>query len=131
MKLRPAWNFIVLLVILLLCAGCSQTGSTPQWQKSIPGLYQGDQAGFRELIDLRPDGMFRHEVFIEEKSVLAESGKWSYEAASGAILVEPFTSFFDERARTTTRKGKERTEDVLLPLREGSIVKRISPSVDF
>lgn len=116
---------------VLAVAGCSENGATVRWETTVPGVYEGSESGFRETVDFRTNGEFRHEVFIDERSVLAESGKWSFDNETGAVSVEPFTSFFDRFSRKTVRLGVKHTSDALFVMRYGSAANTISPSVDF
>jgi hypothetical protein len=100
-----------------------------QWIKTVPGVYQGSQANLREVVTLAPTGTFRHEVFIAGKSACVESGRWTYE--KGAVIVEPFTSFYDKNVGKAVTNGSEHRSDALFVMRYGREAERISPSINY
>lgn len=102
-----------------------------QWVKTIPGAYVGSRSGFVELVDLRPDGSFRHEITIDGKPLVSGSGKWSYDVEESAVFVEPFTSNWDQKNHNLTTNLVQRTQDVLFVMRHGTAADKISPSVEF
>jgi hypothetical protein len=97
--------------------------------KTIPGCYVGVQAGFAETVELRSEGTFRHRVIVDGKTNVDESGSWLFER--GAVLLEPFTSFFDERRRLVVMTGSASSQGALFVMRYGRVAERISPSVGF
>lgn len=118
------------LLLFLLCgvlAGCDVV-SNAQWVKTIPGAYVGSRSGFVEVVDLRPDGSFRHEITIDGKPLVSESGKWSYDAEENAVFVEPITSNWDQKNHNLTTNRVQRTRDVLFVMRHGTVADKISPS---
>lgn len=117
-------------LFITLCAaltGCPDAVTDAQWAKTVPGIYDGSQSGVRKTVDLRPDGSFPHNASIEGKSLVAESGKGSYNVASGMVSLEPFTSFWDTKSNKLTMNGIPWSVGALGVLRYGHAAERISP----
>lgn len=121
---------LVALSGVLVFLGCSEDHRPADYEKALPGVYEGSQPGFREVLVLNTNHGFAHEVFVGGRSILVESGKWSYDG-NGAIRVEPFTSFFDERTRKVTQLGTNVTASFLYIVSYRGTVDTLSPSVDF
>lgn len=130
-KLTLEITLLLSVGAILTLMGCSYRVSDAEWANTVPGLYEVSKAGIQEKIDLQPGGNFRHQVLVGGKSVLTESGKWSFDVQAGSVLVEPFTSFFDRRDRKIVTEGVRRSQDSLFVMRYGTAAERISPSVDF
>lgn len=121
-------------ILIMICgtlAGCSDTVTDAQWTKTVPGVYEGSQSGFVERVYLRPDGSFRHDVSVDGKSLITESGKWSFDVKSGTVNVEPFTSIWDDKSRNLTTNVVPWTVGALFVMRYGHAAERISPAVEF
>jgi hypothetical protein len=122
-------KYFVSLICLLL-SGCYQT-LPPNWSKDLPGLYEGKQSGFREVIDFKPDGTFYHEVFLNESSLAVESGTWAIPQNQFLVELKPFKQFYDpiNNAFSTTNGNFGFYE--FRPLPDGKTFSNISASVDF
>ncbi len=116
---------------ILVLSSCSDKISDAQWAKTVPGFYDGSQAGFRETLALDPKGTFQHQVYLNRESVLSETGKWTFDVQSGIVLVEPFTSFFDKESRKIKAQGVLHPQDTFGVMRYGTAAEKISQSVDF
>lgn len=130
------WSFIYKKTILIalgvfLFAGCDGAKPKVQWETRIAGTYQGMQPGFSETIKLQTDGVFQHQVSLDGKLACSESGTWSYDEKRGAIMVEPFTSFFDSRKQTVIQSGEPFAVWALFWIRDGTATNFISPSTEF
>jgi hypothetical protein len=121
----------LLIVICGALVGCSDAVTDAQWAKTVPGAYEVSQSGFIEHIDLKPDGSFRHDVSFDGVSLVAESGKWSFDVTSGAVSAEPFTSIWDDKSRKLTTNVVHWSVGALSVMRYGQAAERISPAVDF
>lgn len=120
--------------LITLCGalgGCSNAVTDAEWAKTVPGVYEGSQSGFVERVDLRPDGSFRHDVSVEGKPLIAESGKWSFDVKRGTVDVQPFTSIWDDKGRKLTTNVVPWTVGALFVMRDGRAAERISPAVEF
>jgi hypothetical protein len=114
---------------MLSLTGCSKGVSDKQWASTVPGVYHGLQRNFREVLDVKPDGTFHHEVFIDNSSVHSEAGTWSYDVRSGMLQVKPFTSFYDRQSRRMTT-GVSAVADMLGVLRYGKAASKITQSIE-
>jgi hypothetical protein len=133
---RRRKRFVVKRPLLFLSAGivslcgCFDRVSDKQWEKTVPGLYEGSQSNFREVLDLQPNGNFGHEAFIDQKLVHRETGHWSYDVTSGMVSVKPFTSFYDREKRRIMTNGTPVAADMFSVLRYGKSASRITQSID-
>src|SRR5215207_1722281 len=94
LTIKSAIFFPICILLQIILCGCDDVPDAV-WQKSIPGTYQGEQPGFRETLELNLGGTFRHQVLLDERPSLSETGKWAFDVRSGAIHLEPFTSFWN------------------------------------
>jgi hypothetical protein len=120
-------------IVLTFCGvlvGCD-AASNAEWAKTVPGIYKGSQSGFVERVDLRPDGSFRHEVSVNGRSLVAESGRWALDVERGAVNVAPFTSVWDDASRKLTTHVIYWNVGVLWVKRHGHAAERISSAVGF
>jgi len=116
---------------ILVLSSCSDKVPDAQWAKTVPGFYDGSQAGFRETLALAPKGTFQHQVYFNRESALSETGKWSFDVQSGIVLVEPFTSFFDKENKKIKTQGVLHDQDAFGVMRYGTAAEKISQSIDF
>jgi len=120
--------------IAFLCctvlAGCDAVTNV-EWAKTVPGIYEGAESGFKERVDLRSDGSFQHTVSYDGKQLVGEAGKWSFDVHSGAVRVGPFTAVWDQESRKLTTNVTAWTTGALFVMRYGHAAERISPSADF
>jgi hypothetical protein len=122
----------ILFVGFLLWIGCSAYNTLPvDWDKDIPGLYEGAFAHYKEVVQFNNDGTFRHEVFEGGKNIYAESGKWSVTSGRYVIDLSAFTQFYDPMSRTFTTNMSKFVSYVFQPLPDGKKFFKISTDVDF
>jgi hypothetical protein len=119
--------FIFLVVVL---GGCSESVPDAQWVETVPGKYEGVAKDFREVLDLRVGGKYRHQVFIKNSLALDESGRWSYEVRRGVITLLPFTSFFDNKSLSAKTNGLLCYADMIAVIRYGDRARFLSFSPD-
>ena len=118
-------------VCCIALTGCYDAMSDSHWATTVPGIYFAHEPGFREVLELDATGTFRHEVIIGGQQKCIERGSWSYDVSSGAVRLEPFTSFFDQSSRERLHQGMHHSSDKMFVLRYGSHAERISPSTGF
>lgn len=130
--LQPNINrlMLVLTVGTLSLCGCFLAVSDKEWERTVPGVYEGSLQNFREVLDLNQDGSFRHEFFTGQQLVHSGTGKWSYDVKSGMIRVAPFTSYYERETRSSTTNGVTKAADVFAVLRYGKSASRITQSTD-
>ena len=121
----------MLIVFCGALAGCSDAVTDAQWAKTVPGVYEGSQFGFVERVDLKTDGSFQHNVSVGGKSLISESGKWTFDVERGMVSVGPFTSFWDAKSRRLTTNIVSSGADELSVMRYGKAAERISSVPDF
>jgi hypothetical protein len=118
----------------LLYVSVSLLGCSPQlpanWQKDIPGVYAGDQSGFREVIEFKSDGTFNHQVFFGGGLIHSESGKWRVPSGEKELVLEPFTQFYHRMDRAFSTNGVKFAFSPFWPLPDGRSFSVISASVD-
>jgi hypothetical protein len=121
---------LLVLSIVAPLSGCYQT-LPATWGKDVPGLYEGRHSGFREVLELRSDGSFHHELFKGDQSIFAESGKWTAPPGEFIIKLDAFTQFYDPVAQKFSSEGRSFVAYQFGPLRDGKSFTKISASVDF
>jgi len=94
-------------------------------------VYEGGKLSFREVVELRPDGTFNHELFDGVRSIYSESGRWSIPPGRYEIRVDSFTEFYDRLARNFAAQAKKYVAYQFFPLPEGKTFRKISACVDF
>ena len=108
-KLKP---FFVRTLILFLvpCSfytlcGCFDNVSDNQWQATVPGLYEGTNSAFKEVLEIGSNKMYHYSLFLKERLIKSQTGSWIYDVTSGMIELQPFTSFYDRKSNTFTTNG--------------------------
>lgn len=128
------WKFNALaltcLAPIIFTPSCGNS-SASAWQAAVPGEYRGSAAGFTETIRLRSNGTFEHEVLIDGKPPLKESGTWTVDNGGSALRVEGFSRFFDPATHKLTKEPQRLAVDVLFPSPQGNKVNQISTDVHF
>lgn len=121
---------LLIVTGLQMFTGCSP--SLPSdWQKDIPGIYEGIHSGFREIIEFKPDGTFRHEVWKEDRSIHAESGKWSVVSNQAKFVLQPFTEFYHPIKKTFSLKGDTAALYYYWPVPDGRSFAMISADTEY
>lgn len=110
--------------------GCYQTLPT-NWEKDIPGLYEGSQAEFREVMEFKQGGICRHEVYVGGRSILNETSRWSALPNRFVIYVDNFTEFYDPAIRKFGDKGKALVGYEFRPLSEGGTFDKLAAGIEF
>ena len=119
----------VLLYVSVALLGCSPQ-LPANWQKDIPGVYAGDQSGFREVIEFKSDGTFNHQVFFGGSLIHSASGKWRVPSGEKELVLEPFTQFYNQMERAFSTNGVKFAFSYLSPRPDGGSVPMLSESVD-
>jgi len=113
-------------------AGCGAYHNLPaNWHQDLPGIYEGTSSTFRETVEFKRDGTFRHDVFEAGRSVRSESGKWSTSPGRFVVDLDHFTQFYDPMSDKFSGTGKEFVSYQLRPLPDGNTFNKISASVEF
>ena len=113
-------------------AGCGAYHSLPaNWDQDLPGIYEGTSSTFRETLELKPDGNFRHQVFEADRSLCNESGKWSTLRGRFVVDLDDFTQFYDPMTDKFSGTGMPFSSYELGPLPDGKTFDKISASADF
>ena len=122
-----------LLSIVVGClSGCGAYHNLPaNWHKDLPGIYEGTSSTFREAVEFKPDGTFRHEVFDANRSLLSESGKWSTSPGQFVVELNHFTQFYDPMTERFSRTGQEFGSYEFFPLPDGKTFTKISAHVEY
>ena len=135
MLIRFSKPFKQVIVILVLSVAVALSGCAPPlpatWQKDIPGVYAGDQSGFREVIEFKQDGTFHHQVFRDSKSIHSESGKWRVPPGERKLFLEPFTEFYHPMGRKFSATGESIALYYFFPLPDGKSFNMISASASY
>src|SRR5436309_1403795 len=105
-KFTDRQSTLMALVLAAATASCGSSGNA-NWQTSIPGEYLGTAPGFREVIRLKADRSFEHEVTVRGKEAVRETGTWRLDSSGTSILIEGFTSFFDHTAQKLSDHGQQ------------------------
>jgi hypothetical protein len=122
----------ILFVGFLLWIGCSAYNTLPaDWDKDIPGIYEGAFAPYKEVMQFNNDGTFGHEVFEGDKNIYSESGKWSVTSGQYIIHLSAFTQFYDPMNRTFTTNASVFVSYQFSPLPDGKKFFKISADVEF
>jgi len=122
----------LLVVAVFSLAGCGAYHSLPaNWHQDLPGIYEGTSSTFREIVEFKRDGTFRHEVFEAGRSLCSESGKWSTSQGRFVADLNHFTQFYDPMTDKFSGTGKEFGSYELGPLPDGKTFSKISASVEF
>ena len=123
---------ILFLLALLALIGCGAYHSLPaNWDKDLPGIYEGRSSSFRETVEFKPDGTFHHKVILNDQGLVDEMGKWSTTAGRYVVDLDRFTQFYDPVARKFSNAGKEFGSYEFFPLPDGKTFYKISANVDF
>lgn len=109
---------VLIFASLQMFTGCSPNLPSG-WQKDVPGIYEGSHSGFREVVEFKPDGTFRHEVWNDAQSIHAASGKWSVVSNQAKLLLQPFTEFYHPMKKTFSPKGDTMAHYYYWPVPDG------------
>ncbi len=121
---------LVLLAFSLI--GCGAYHSLPpNWDRDLPGTYDGTVAAFRERLEFLTNGTFRHQVFEADRVLIMETGKWNVVTGEFAVKLDPFSQFYNPMSRTFSNTVSDFASYVFLPLPDGKTFSKISASVDF
>lgn len=116
----------------LFWVGCSAYNTLPvDWDKDIPGIYEGAFAPYKEVVQFNNDGTFNHEVFEADKKIYGESGKWSVASGHYIINLSSFTQFYDPVNHTFSTNTSSFVSYEFSPLPDGKKFFKISVQSDF
>jgi hypothetical protein len=125
-----SFDMIAWIFVLVLTSGCFSGVSDKEWEKTVPGIYEGKEADLHETLVLERSGGFDHRVMVGTNVVLVEKGMWRYEVSNGILSLEPFTSFYDDVTTKLRTNGIRRDVGSLGVLRYGKAASKISFSPD-
>ena len=132
MSLKKTYYSNISYLICLILVSCSAYNSLPNnWDKDIPGTYEGVFNSFKEIMEFNTDGDFRHEVLEGDKSILNEHGKWSVIHGKYIINLDRFTQYYDPLTGTISTNCKHFIYYEYYPLPDGKKFYKISTDVDF
>ena len=129
-KKRMAATLLVTAMFSL--AGCSASHNLPaNWDKDLPGTYEGTSGTFREKVEFKSDGTFRHEVLEADGSLCSESGKWSVSQGRFEVILDHYNQFYDPMTGKFSETGREFGSYQFSPLPDGKTFYKISAEVDY
>ena len=135
MPIRLSKSFNQLMVMMLLGVALAFLSCRPRlpatWQNDVPGVYAGDQSGFREVIEFKADGTFHHQVFRDSKPIHLESGKWRVPPGKRTLVLEPFTEFYHAMTREFSADGKSFELYYFSPLPDGKSFNMIASGAEY
>lgn len=119
----------------ILLASCAAYHNLPDdWDKEIPGVYEGANGSFREMLRFNTNGTYLHEVFKVDTRLVSEGGKWSVTRGRFEIHLTPekdFTEFYDSAVGRFDENGRKFIDYYYYPLPDGRHFTNISADVDF
>ena len=121
---------LVLLVSSLV--GCGAYHSLPpNWDRDLPGTYDGTVSAFRERLEFQTTGTFQHQVFEADRLLIMETGKWNVITGKFAVKLDGFSQFYDPLTRSFSNTASIFLSYEFLPLPDGKTFSKISADVNF
>lgn len=82
-------------ICIALC-GCSGGDIPPHgWDTKFPGVYVGNQSGFKEVVQFNRDNTFTHAVYHGTNQLHSGTGMWRFDSALKRIKLSEFFEFYD------------------------------------
>lgn len=131
----PKGFAILVSLTLLSLTGCGWWHSLPaDWDKDIPGIYQGSYSNFVEIISFETNGYYHHTISQAGKTIVDEQGKWLVEPDSFSIELKPdgqFSLLYDPVKQGFSTNISSYQNMSFFPLPDGKTFFKISYCVDY
>lgn len=123
---------LVLVLVAFSLIGCGAYHSLPaNWDRDLPGVYEGTASSFREWMEFLTNGTFRHQVFEADRLLIMETGKWSVVIGQFAVNLDRFGQFYNPMSRTFSNTVADFASYEFWPLPDGKTFSKISADVNF
>lgn len=117
--------------LAMVVCGCSVGDSPPHgWDTKIPGVYVGNQSGFKEVIAFNRDNTFTHAVYHGTNQLHSGTGTWRVDSGHKRINLSEFFQFYHPMDNSFSTTPKEFYSYVFWPVSSEAGFDRISADVD-
>jgi hypothetical protein len=112
--------------------GCSGGNIPPHgWETHIPGVYVGNQSGFKEVIAFNRDNTFTHAVYHGTNQLHSGTGEWRVDSGEKHIRLSEFVEFYNAMDDSFSPAPKQFSSYVFFVVSNAAGFDKMSANVDL